>query len=82
MTTPDFDSPDIFFWRGAERFVFPEFVAFLFKNNLLVNPIEGGLVLGPSHDEGGIQMIRKHDNEYVWVGEMKGYEYLINPCVT
>jgi hypothetical protein len=75
-------APGIFYWRGSERFVFPEFVSFLYKNDLLVNPIEGGLVLGPSHDDNGIQMIRKQGDEYLWIAEMEGYEYLVNPFAT
>ncbi|MCX6218377.1 hypothetical protein [Spirosoma sp.] len=82
METPDNIAPDIFYWREGKRIVRSEFMHFLFHHKLIVNAAEGGLVLGPSHDDGGIQLIAQLDNEYIWRGEMEGYEYLVNPIGT
>ncbi|GAB4043015.1 hypothetical protein [Spirosoma litoris] len=78
MTDPDYNNPDIFYWRGSKRYIYSEYIQYLVKNKLIVYPLEGGLVLGPSHDEGGIQIIGIEDREFVWLGEMEGLEYLFN----
>lgn len=82
MLDRDYINPEIFYWRGSERFVRPHYVKFLCQHGLIANPLDGGLVLGPSHDDGGIQILCKRNNEYVWKGEMEGYEFIINPFAT
>ena len=38
----------------------------------------GGLIIGRSHDEGGIYFWVKKDGYYVLEGEVEGYEYIMN----
>lgn len=44
----------------------------------------GGLILGNSHSDGGIKVIRQYKNEelYEVFAELEGYEYLLNPFIT
>lgn len=81
-TDADFMNPNIFYWRGVDRFVFPEHIHYMERQNLVADPQNGGLVLGPSHDDGGIQIFCKHGDEYKWIGEMEGYEYLVSTYST
>ena len=39
---------------------------------------EGGLVLGRSHDEGGIYFLVRYGNQYLLDGEMEGHESCFN----
>ena len=39
---------------------------------------EGGLVIGPSHDDFGIMMLFHSQKGYHVIGNMEGYEYIIN----
>jgi hypothetical protein len=39
----------------------------------------GGLVLGRSHEEGGIFCWIKQETDYVLEAEIEGYEYILNP---
>lgn len=41
----------------------------------------GGLLLGPSHDESGIYFLYKYPDGYKLMGEVEGYEYIINRTV-
>lgn len=46
---------------------------------LIIDGAEGGLVLGNSHQKGGVHMIRqKTETIFEYVGEMEGWEYLTN----
>lgn len=38
----------------------------------------GGLIIGRSHEEGGIYFWVKKENYYVLKGEVEGYEYIMN----
>ena len=38
----------------------------------------GGLILGRSHDEGGIYFWVKENDYYILEGEVEGYEYILN----
>ncbi|WP_207493177.1 hypothetical protein [Aridibaculum aurantiacum] len=46
-----------------------------------INGTKGGLILGPSHDEGGIMMWQRttEGDGYRLKGEVEGYEYILNP---
>lgn len=46
-----------------------------------INGTTGGLILGPSHDEGGIMMWQRttESDGYRLKGEIEGYEYILNP---
>lgn len=49
----------------------------LFKSGCIVDARCGGLVLGRSHDEGNIYMIRECPGGYEVCGHMEGGEYII-----
>jgi len=45
---------------------------------LLIDAFDGGLMIGPSHEDGGIVYV--HEFRGSWgMAEMEGYEFLINP---
>jgi len=48
---------------------------------IIFNGQNGGLVLGNSHDEGGIHLLRLdvEKNIVIYSGEMEGFEYLSSP---
>jgi hypothetical protein len=45
---------------------------------LTVDGTKGGLLLGNSHENGGIQMLFKYSDGYRLRGEVEGKEYLVN----
>lgn len=51
---------------------------YLFENGLIVDGTNGGLVLGLSHDEGGIYMIMECDEGHRIIATMEGGEYLLS----
>ncbi|GAB3997721.1 hypothetical protein GCM10028807_43470 [Spirosoma daeguense] len=75
-------APPIFYERGNQRFVNLEFVKFLADNDLILESPRGGLLLGPSHEEGGIQVIAFANKECFWIDQYQGWEYLMNPFAT
>jgi len=42
----------------------------------------GGLLIGRSHEEGGIYCWLKYEDDYVLEAEVEGYEYILNPGAT
>ena len=48
------------------------------KKNWAIDATLGGLIIGRTHDEGGIYFWVKKDGFYVLEGEVEGYEYIIN----
>lgn len=62
-----------------EKFFSVEDVKSLFADGYAVDGTNGGLVLGPSHEDGGIYMLQFIGYGYHLVGEMEGYEYFLNP---
>lgn len=54
------------------------------KGNGIVDGTCGGLILGNSHFDGGIKVIREYQNEklYEIIAEFKGWEYISNPVAT
>ncbi|MBI9042756.1 hypothetical protein [Lutibacter sp.] len=56
---------------------------FHFINNLglIFNGMDGGLILGNLHKDGGIHLLSPifETNTYKYVGEMEGWEYLTKP---
>lgn len=49
----------------------------------IVDATKGGLLLGNSHTEDGIKMIRENsDGEYEVIGEVEGWEYMLSPFAT
>ena len=50
----------------------------LIENNQAINATFGGLVMGDSHDDGGIYFWIKKGNSYVLEGELEGFEFILN----
>lgn len=48
------------------------------ENGRAIDATMGGLILGRSHDEGGIYFLVKKGDQYVLEGEVEGYEYILN----
>lgn len=46
-----------------------------------IDGTNGGLVLGRSHDEGGVFILHERAGYYQLDGEMEGFEYIFNPAV-
>ena len=46
-----------------------------------INGTKGGIILGPSHDEGGIKIWQRttEGDGYKLKGEIEGFEYILNP---
>lgn len=55
-----------------------EHFEYLSENGLIVDGTNGGLVLGLSHDEGGIYMIMECDEGHKIIANMEGGEYLLS----
>ena len=45
---------------------------------LVADATGGGLVIGPTHEEGGVKFLLRDDNGYSVIGELEGYEYVLN----
>lgn len=55
----------------------------LVENNCIVDISYGGLLLGNSHDEGGILVIRQFNQTlYEIASEFEGWEYILNANAT
>jgi len=52
--------------------------------NQIIDGSKGGLILGNTHAEGGIKVIRQYSNEelYEVIAEFEGWEYILNPFTT
>lgn len=48
------------------------------KKGLAIDATMGGLIIGRSHDEGGIYFWVKENDHYVLDGEVEGFEYILN----
>lgn len=79
MTSANYNKSDIAYTIGENRILEEGFLRFLVANNLIVESHKGGLVMGPSHQDGGIQIITLGENDCFWNSEMEGWEYIINP---
>lgn len=78
-----FNDPSNVYMVDSRPFLKFEFLAYLLHNNLIVEGVDGGLILGNFHSEGGIPVIRNsHENEYEIIAEVEGYEYFMNPFLT
>ncbi len=49
---------------------------------LIVDGSNGGLLIGPLHEEGGILVVRDYMSDQCLVGEIEGWEYLLNEAAT
>ncbi len=74
-----------FYEHDNKQFLELWFIQELLKYKLIVEAPRGGLVIGPSHDEGGIVMFKasnEFENEFEVVAEIEGWEFLANPFAT
>lgn len=55
---------------------------FLVENDLIVDGTSGGLLLGPSHDDGHLLVITEQFNIYYLYAYVEGWEYLMKPSKT
>ncbi len=65
-----------------KQFFSIESVMQLQTDGYAVEGTSGGLVLGPTHDAGGIYMLQFIGSGYSLVGEIEGYEYFLNPAAS
>lgn len=56
----------------------PEEINRMINAGLAIRADDGGLVLGPSHNDGGIKFLVKMGDKYLLEGELEGYEYILN----
>lgn len=68
----------VFYVIDNNHYISSQLYNLLLKDNLIIDAQNGGLVLGPFHTEGGIQVIQNTPVGYRITAEMEGYEYLIN----
>lgn len=47
-----------------------------------INLSNGGLVIGKSHEEGGIKLCKRIGDKYYYFADMEGYEFIVNPYST
>ena len=54
------------------------------EGNGIVDGTLGGLILGNTHSDGGIKVIRQYRSEelYEVIAEFEGWEYILNPLAT
>ncbi|MFI0431218.1 hypothetical protein [Mariniflexile sp. HMF6888] len=54
------------------------------EGNGIIDGTPGGLILGNSHSDGGIKVIRQYQKEelYEVIAEFEGWEYILNPLAT
>mgnify|MGYP001811217322 CR=1 FL=1 len=75
--------PKITYTRDGQTYLTPEHFRYLIEKDLIIDCSEGGLVLGPSLDEGGIQLINPTRNaEILLSGKMEGWTFLYNAFVS
>jgi hypothetical protein len=48
------------------------------NKGLVIDGTKGGLIVGPSHEEGGVLVVREYLDKILVVAELEGYEYFIN----
>lgn len=53
-------------------------VSQLLKHNCLTDASQGGLIVGPSHEDGGVFMLYLYPEGFRIIGEAEGYEYLVH----
>ncbi len=66
-------------FHGKDFYISKQFYNLILSKNLIIDGVNGGLVVGPSHTDGGIQLLVKDYHGIRIAGEMEGREYLINP---
>jgi hypothetical protein len=68
----------------SDNFIFLDLITVgeLIKSSHAIEVPNGGLIIGNFHNQGGVHILRPFENEFCYLGEMEGYEYLINPTST
>lgn len=69
--------------NGKSMITLEEFNQFVLLGGI-VDGTKGGLLIGNSHLDGGIYVIRQYKNEqlYEFIAELEGWEYIICPQAT
>ncbi len=76
------DEGRIYYVEGRP-FLRHDFLKFLLHNDMIVEGVRGGLILGNFHSEGGIPTIMAtRPNEYEIIAEVEAYEYMMNTFLT
>lgn len=57
-------------------------VTSLIKDGHVADGTTGGLVIGKFHYEGGVHMLQPSGDKFKYVGEMEGYEFVVNEFAT
>lgn len=66
----------------SERLLTEAQIEQFLKLELAIDGSNGGLIIGPLHEEGGIQVFWHSKNGYEHCAEFEGWEYLLNPGVS
>jgi len=61
------------------QFFTNKYVDRLLDEDLAIDGTNGGLLIGLSHDDGGIKVLMNYGYGYFLKAEFEGYEYLFNP---
>ncbi|MDI9870607.1 hypothetical protein [Flectobacillus roseus] len=69
----------VFYKKDHKYFISNQLFELLQNDNKIINGSEGGLVMGKSHNDGGIPVIQKTPDGYQILVEVEGYEYIVNP---
>jgi len=65
------------FYYFQQLFTFQQ-IDKLYKEDAIVDARKGGLLLGPSHDDGGIYFLFEYRDGFRLYGEVEGFEYIMN----
>ena len=57
-------------------------VTSLVKEGHVADGTTGGLVIGKFHCDGGVHMLQASGEKFKYVGEMEGFEYIVNEFAT
>ncbi|WP_031527037.1 hypothetical protein [Dyadobacter crusticola] len=69
--------------NGGREFPIDKDVFFAMQaKGLIIDGSKGGLLIGPSHEEGGILVIRDYGTDQCLVAEIEGWEYLVSSPAT
>ncbi|AUD07025.1 hypothetical protein [Spirosoma pollinicola] len=74
-----FDPKNVFYERDGWHYLTENYIKLLLRYELIIDVSAGGLVIAPSHAEGGINLISPiPTGEVAVTAEIEGGEYLVN----
>jgi hypothetical protein len=68
--------------ENPEFFLSISEVTSLANDRCVADAREGGLIIGKFHTEGGIHMLQEYGDKFKYVGEIEGYEFILNPSAS